>query len=126
MKRNCILLVDDERVIRELGKEMIELLGFNCITAEDGEEGVKLFKKNSDKILIVVLDVEMPGISGEIVSNIISEEFPETKILFISGYDKDYLEKKVFKRKIDNFMPKPLNIKILSSKFDEMMREDVV
>ena len=125
-EKNHILLIDDEKVIREIGQEMIEYLGYKCIIARDGEEGVKLFRKNSGKILIVVLDVEMPGISGEVVSNIISEEAPDTRILFISGYDRDYLEKKVFQKKIQNFMPKPLSVKSLSRKFSEMLRENVV
>jgi len=125
MKKH-ILLIDDEKVIREIGQEMIELLGYKCIIAKDGEEGVELFRKNSGKILIVVLDVEMPGISGEVVSNIIIEEVPDTRILFISGYDRDYLEKKVFGKKIENFMPKPLSVKSLSRKFNEMLRENAV
>ncbi len=124
--KKLILLIDDEKVIREIGQEMIELLGYKCIIAKDGEEGVELFRKNSEKILIVVLDVEMPGISGEIVSNIISEEVPDTRILFISGYDRDYLEKNVFKKEIKNFMPKPLSVKSLSRKFNEMLRENVI
>ena len=125
MKKH-ILLIDDEKVIREIGQEMIELLGYKCIIAKDGEEGVELFRKNLEKILIVVLDVEMPGISGEVVSNIITEEVPDTRILFISGYDRDYLEKKVFGKKIENFMPKPLSVKSLSRKFNEMLRENAV
>ena len=125
MKKH-ILLIDDEKVIREIGQEMIELLGYKCIIAKDGEEGVELFRKNLEKILIVVLDVEMPGISGEVVSNIITEEVPDARILFISGYDIDYLEKKVFGKKIKNFMPKPLSVKSLSRKFNEMLRENAV
>jgi len=123
-KKKHILLIDDEKVIREIGQEMIEILGYDCIIAKDGEEGVDLFRKNLKDILLVVLDVEMPGISGEVVSNIISQEAPGTKILFISGYDRDYLEKKVFGKKINNFMPKPLSVKSLSRKFSEMLRED--
>ena len=125
MKKH-ILLIDDEKVIREIGQEMIELLGYKCIIAKDGEEGVELFRENLEKILIVVLDVEMPGISGEVVSNIITEEVPDTRILFISGYDRDYLEKKVFGKKIENFMPKPLSVKSLSRKFNEMLRKNAV
>lgn len=126
IKKTQILLVDDEKVIREIGQEMIEILGYECITAKDGKEGVELFKKNSKKIVIVVLDVEMPGISGEVVSNIITEEVPNAKILFISGYDREYLEKEVFKRKITNFMAKPLSVKSLSHKFNEMLRGNAV
>jgi len=124
--KNLILLVDDEKVIREIGQEMIEILGYDCIIAKDGEEGVALFRKNAADILMVILDVEMPGISGEVASDIISGESPGTKILFISGYDREYLEKKVFGKKITNFMPKPLSVKSLSRKFSEMLREDGV
>ncbi|MEN8223528.1 MAG: response regulator [Acidobacteriota bacterium] len=124
--KNHILLIDDEKVIREIGQEMIEHLGYKCIIAKDGEEGIKLFRKNSKKILIVVLDVEMPGISGEVVSKTISEEVPDARILFISGYDRDYLEKKVFGKEIENFIPKPLSVKSLSRKFNEMLRENAV
>ncbi len=126
MGKGHILLVDDEKIIRELGQEMIEILGYKCITAKDGEEGIEIFKKNKEKILLVVLDVEMPGISGEIVSKRISEELPTIKILFISGYNREYLEDKVFGRKIKNFMPKPLSVKSLSLKFNEMLRENAV
>ncbi len=126
IKKNYILLVDDEKVIREIGKEMIEILGFKCLTAENGEKGVELFRKNSGAILIVILDVEMPGISGEVVSNIISEEFPDARILFISGYDREYLEQKIFSKKIENFIPKPLSVKSLSRKFNEMLSGNVI
>ena len=126
MERDHILLVDDEKVIRELGQEMIESLGYKCITAQNGEEGIEIFRQNSGKILLVMLDVEMPGISGDAVSTAILKQSPGTRILFISGYDKDYLENRVFKREIENFMPKPLSVKALSRKFNEMVRGNVL
>ncbi len=126
MKKNYVLLVDDEKVIREIGREMIEILGFKCITAKDGKEGLKLFRKHSNDILLVVLDIEMPDISGDKISDILSEEFPGVKILFVSGYGKEYLEKKVFKRKLNNFISKPLSVKQLSLKFNQMLGENIV
>jgi len=125
-KKDHILLIDDEKVIREIGQEMIELLGYQCLIAGDGEEGLELFRQNSEKILIVVLDVEMPGISGMTVAEIISREVSDARILFISGYDREYLERKVFSKKIDYFMPKPLSVKSLSLKFNEILGNHVI
>ncbi|MEN8152950.1 MAG: response regulator [Acidobacteriota bacterium] len=126
MKKKSVLLVDDEKIIREIGREMIEALGFNCITAKNGNEGLKIYRENADEIILVVLDVEMPDISGEKVSRILSEEYPGIKIVFVSGYGKEYLEKKIFKKKINNFISKPLNVKQLSSKFEKMLGENSV
>jgi len=90
-----VLLIDDEEVIREIGKDMLNSLKINCITARDGEEGIEIYKKNRDKIDIIILDIELPGISGEKVFDILKQINPDIKILIASGYGKDYLEKKV-------------------------------
>jgi len=118
-----VLLIDDEEVIREIGKDMLNSLKINCITARDGEEGIEVYKKNRDKIDIIILDIELPGISGEKVFDILKQINPDIKILIASGYGKDYLEKKVFQRKIKNFMAKPFQLNQLSEKLNELMKE---
>lgn len=118
-----VLLVDDEEVIREIGKDMLNSIGINCITACNGEEGIEIYKKNRDKINIIILDVELPGISGEKVFDILKQINPDIKILIASGYGKDYLEKKIFQRKIKNFMAKPFQLKQLSNKLNELINE---
>ncbi|UCH93785.1 MAG: response regulator, partial [Candidatus Aminicenantes bacterium] len=107
-KPKGVLLIDDEAVVREIGCEMLETLGFLCIPAENGEEGIQLFKENKDKIVLVILDIEMPGISGDKVYDVLKEMNSGLKILLISGYAKNYLELKYFKRKLNHsiFMPK--------------------
>jgi CheY-like chemotaxis protein len=118
-----VLLIDDEAVVREIGCEMLESLGFLCIPAESGEEGIQLFKENIDKIVLVVLDIEMPGISGDKVYSTLIELKPDLKILLISGYAKNYLEVKYFKRKLNPsiFMPKPFQLDQLSKKLETIM-----
>ena len=118
-----VLLVDDEEVIREIGKDMLNSLGINCITACNGEEGIEIYKKNRDKIDIIILDIELPGISGEKVFDILKQINPDIKILIASGYGKDYLEKKIFQRKIKNFMAKPFQLNQLSNKLNELIKE---
>ncbi len=118
-----ILLIDDEDVVREIGCEMLENLGFQCIPAESGEEGIQLFKENKEKIALVILDIEMPGISGDKVYGTLKELTPELKVLLISGYSKHYLEAKYFKRKLNPsiFMSKPFQLDQLSQKLETIM-----
>jgi two-component system, cell cycle sensor histidine kinase and response regulator CckA len=118
-----VLLIDDEAVVREIGCEMLENLGFQCIPAESGEEGIKLYKENIDKIVLVILDIEMPGISGDKVYGILKELKPDLHILLISGYAKNYLEIKYFKQKLNPsiFMSKPFQLHQLSQKLETIM-----
>jgi PAS domain S-box-containing protein len=109
-----VLLVDDEEVVREIGSDMLKALGLRCLTAANGNEGIEIFKKNIAEIKLVLLDIEMPGLSGEKVFRILKELRPEIKILIASGYGKDYLETEIFKGKISHFIPKPFKIEQLS------------
>ncbi len=116
-----VLLIDDEEVVREIGADMLKTLGLKCLTAVNGNEGIEAFKKNPD-IALVILDVEMPGISGEKVFHILRELRPDIKILIASGYGRDYLESEVFKSKIAYFMPKPFKTEQLSYQVTRLLR----
>ena len=116
-----VLLIDDEEVVREIGHDMIKTLGLKCLTAANGTEGIELFKKNNNEIKLVILDIEMPGISGEKVFHILKELQPEVKILIASGYGREYLETEVFKSKISHFIPKPFKIEQLSYQVNKLI-----
>jgi two-component system, cell cycle sensor histidine kinase and response regulator CckA len=116
-----VLLIDDEIVIREIGYEMLESLGIPCIMAEDGETGIKKFKESQKDIAIVILDVEMPGLSGDKVYHILRGIDPDLKILITSGYAQNYLESKYFKSKLEHFIPKPFQLNQLSNKLGTMI-----
>lgn len=119
--RGGVLLIDDEAVVREIGAEMLEFMGLPCITAENGEEGIRLYRESKDKIGLVILDVEMPGISGDKVYEALKEINPGLKILLTSGYARSYLEAKYFKKRLEHFMPKPFQLDQLSNKLQAIM-----
>jgi PAS domain S-box-containing protein len=121
-----VLLVDDEEVVREIGSDMLKNMGLKCLTASGGSEGIDLFRQNSAAIKLVILDVEMPGISGEKVFDALKEIAPALKILIASGYGKEYLEATIFKSKIDNFLPKPFSIEQLSYQVGRLLGGDNV
>jgi len=117
-----VLLIDDEEVVREIGADMLKTMGLQCLTAVDGSEGIELFRKHAGEIALGILDVEMPGISGEKVYQQLREESPGVKILIASGYGRDYLESEVFKAKIPHFMPKPFKTEQLSYQVTKLLR----
>jgi CheY-like chemotaxis protein len=113
-----VLLIDDEAVVREIGGEMLDALGIGCIKAENGEEGIRLYQKNRSAVGLVILDIEMPGISGDKVYETLKEINPNLKILLTSGYARNYLEAKYFKQKLDEtyFLPKPFQMEQFTRK----------
>ena len=116
-----ILLIDDEEVVREIGSEMLESLGLNCITAENGEQGIRKYRELQEEIAAIILDIEMPGITGDKVFDQLKEINPDLKILVTSGYAKSFLETKYFQRKLDHFMPKPFQLKQLCTKLKTLI-----
>jgi PAS domain S-box-containing protein len=116
-----VLLVDDEDVVREIGSDMLKSIGMKCLVAANGSEGIDLYKQNSAMIRLVILDVEMPGISGDKVFHALREINPGVKVLIASGYGKEYLETTIFKNKIENFLPKPFNIEQLSHQVGKLL-----
>lgn len=121
-----VLLIDDESVIRRIVSEMLDVMGYNCITAKNGEEGIQLFNENKNEIILVILDIEMPGLSGDKVFDLIKKTNPHLKILLISGYSKVYLEAKYFKRKIESsiFLSKPFQLKQLTNKIESILSDN--
>jgi CheY-like chemotaxis protein len=119
-----VLLIDDEAVVREVGSEMLESMGISCIVADDGEKGIQIYKEKKDEVALVILDIEMPGISGDKVYDMLKEINPELKILLTSGYARSYLEAKYFKRKLGGmvFMPKPFQLDQLTHKLKAVMK----
>ncbi len=83
-----VLVVDDERIVRQVAEWMLKRLGFTVITAEDGEEGVEKFREQAREIVCVVLDLSMPRMSGEEAFACIRAVRVDVPVLLSSGYDE--------------------------------------
>lgn len=81
-----ILIIDDEPNIRDLCKDMLEPLGYNVISAEDGNHGIRVFKEMNDQIALVILDMIMPKMAGNEVFQILRTIKPDVKVILCSGY----------------------------------------
>jgi len=84
-----ILIADDEEIVREMTHDTLEVLGYNVITANDGQQALEIFSQRKDEIKLVILDVIMPKRSGIDTASAIRTIQPDTAIVFITGYTED-------------------------------------
>lgn len=116
-----ILVVDDELVMRKTAKGILEKLGYTVMLAENGEEAVKIFKDNYKKIKAVILDMSMPGISGEETYVEMEKIYPELKVLLASGFKKDQHIQKALDIGFDGFIKKPYTLAELAQEIKEVI-----
>ncbi|MDQ6996680.1 MAG: response regulator, partial [Mariprofundus sp.] len=84
----CILLADDNQGILNSTGAVLESLGYQVLTAEDGVEAVDIYRARSGAVDLAVLDVVMPRMGGVEVAEVIRALNPEAKIIFSTGYDR--------------------------------------
>ena len=81
-----ILWADDESVILELAREVLDELGYRVLLAEDGQHAVEVFEQRRDEIDLIILDLTMPRLSGPEAAVRILAQSPEAKIIISSGH----------------------------------------
>ncbi len=81
-----ILLVDDDRNIRELGLEILVKFGYEVLVAEDGEQALDLYERACSRVDLIILDLIMPGMGGMKCMKKIMEKNQKAKVLVASGY----------------------------------------
>ncbi|MBU4258061.1 MAG: response regulator [Proteobacteria bacterium] len=115
------LLVDDETIILEVGKDLLEAMGYRVLTARNGKEAIELYRKNQDEIDIVLLDMVMPNMSGGEAYDRLKKIAPDIKVLLSSGYSLDGQATEILKRGCDGFIQKPFTLNELSAKIIEVL-----
>jgi len=105
--RETILLADDEEMIRDLGRQILELQGYKVITAENGQEAVDLYLRDRSRIDLVILDLTMPLLSGVEAMERIRKLDPGARVLLSSGYRSDVLDAEGRISNASAFLPKP-------------------
>jgi len=86
-----ILLVDDDQGIIDIGKDVLESLGYRVLTASNGREAIEVFEQHTGQIDLCIFDVIMPIMSGDKAARQIRQIKPDIKIIFSTGYDKQLL-----------------------------------
>jgi polar amino acid transport system substrate-binding protein len=116
-----ILLAEDDAAVRDLEERILTGFGHKVIVATDGEEAVELFRRHAEEIALIVMDLIMPGKSGAEAYEEIRKIKEGVKVLYTSGYPRDFIEgREEIARKIELLM-KPVQPMALLKKVREML-----
>ncbi len=106
----AILVVDDEDMVREVARKILEREGFNAVTARDGKEAVALFRERPDAFDLVVLDMAMPHMNGEETLIELQRIRPDVRVLLSSGYDESRVAGRLSQNGVMGFLQKPYKV----------------
>ncbi len=119
--RGTVLLVDDEEMILEVGRMMLEKLGYRVLTAGSGEEAVDLCGEGPAEIDLVILDMIMPGMGGGDTFDRLKAIRRDINVLLSSGYSIDGQASEIMERGCRGFIQKPFALEELSRKVKEVL-----
>ncbi|MCX7983214.1 MAG: PAS domain S-box protein [Syntrophales bacterium] len=119
-----ILIVDDEQIIRDVSRALLEGLGYQVIVAKNGEEAVSIYKEKAGEIDLVILDMIMPGMGGSAVFELLKQINPEVKVILSSGYSLNGMAKDIMDQGAKGFLQKPFRLDDLSQKIKEVLHQN--
>lgn len=106
-----ILIVDDEREVRDVLTRFFEGKNYTVLTADSGEAALDLMKEH--KIDAVLLDIRMPGMGGAETLRHLRSKWPQVPVLMVSGEDDENKAKETIALGAFDYVLKPINLSYL-------------
>ena len=119
MKKNPVLIVDDEKDLRKIIRYNLEQEGIASIEASDGNQAIDLLSKNPS---LIILDIMMPGKDGYEVCKIIRDNGNTVPIVFLTAMDREFDELKGLEVGGDDYIRKPFSPRILVARINSIFR----
>jgi len=116
-----ILLTEDEPMVRDLVRTVLEDYGYLVLDAPDCQAALSLAQHYSGAIDLLVTDLVMPGMSGHRLAERLAEVRPGTKVLYMSGYSEVMIENQAARGDEDNFIRKPFTPDFLARKVRQVL-----
>ncbi len=119
-----ILFVDDEIIIRELGKRILEHLGYNVIVADNGFIAIDLYEKYWNNIKLVILDLIMPELGGKEVFERLKEINPEVKVIVSTGHANEEILRPLLdgNKNMRGFLEKPYKVQEMAERIKDVLK----
>ena len=117
----CVLVVDDESRMRKLVKDFLMQKQYKVLEASDGEEALKVFEENKNKINIILLDVMMPKLDGWSVLRQIRQT-SKVPIIMLTARGEEQDELFGFELGVDEYISKPFSPKILVARVEAILK----
>ncbi|MFO7784769.1 MAG: PAS domain S-box protein [Thermodesulfobacteriota bacterium] len=119
-----VLLVDDEEMVLEVGQQLLRHLGYRVLVAGGGREAVEIYRRQGEGIDLVVLDMIMPDMGGDMVFDALKEIDPHVRVLLSSGYSGEGKAQDIIDRGCRGFIQKPFDVSTLSQILREILGQD--
>ena len=103
-----IVVIDDEKVLVDLGQEFLKRAGFRTFGFTDAEAALEWYKIHHQEVDLLVLDMKMPGMDGQVCFEELLKVNPRAQIAILSGYSQDAAAQDLLKRGALKFFQKPL------------------
>lgn len=116
-----ILVADDQDDVRAMVRAMLESFGYRVLEARDGKEAVAVFRENEGGIDLVLLDMMMPGLTGEEAFSEIRRTSPSARGLLVSGYDEKGMIDEAVAAGFFGFLQKPFRRRELGRMVSDAM-----
>jgi len=105
-----ILFIDDEETLIDLGKSMLVKLGYQVISRTSSLEALEAFKANPDKFDLIISDMTMPNLTGDMLAEEIMKVRPDISIIICTGFSEQLSDEKINALGIKGLLMKPLTI----------------
>jgi len=115
MGQERILLVDDEQPLVEIGKQMLQRLGYTVAARTSSIEALELFKTHPDRFDLVITDIVMPNMTGEKLAEKLMGIRADIPIILCTGYSEKFTRRQASDMGIQSFLMKPLVMQDLAS-----------
>ncbi|NJD56253.1 MAG: PAS domain S-box protein [Nitrospirae bacterium] len=119
-----VLVVDDEDIVRNICKEMIESFGMQALTASDGRHALEVFRQNAERISLVILDITMPVMDGITAFRELVRIRSDVKVILSSGYDEQDSLRQLSGEGLAGFIKKPYTLKDLRDAIQKVKDTD--
>lgn len=111
--RKLVLVIDDEGPVREAVSDILDMEGIDVLQAADGLEGIDIYRSHIAEIDLVLLDLSMPGLSGEETLKELHQIDPQVRILLSSGYSESEVTHGLNQAGLVGFLQKPYRMNTL-------------
>jgi PAS domain S-box-containing protein len=121
--KGSVLLVEDERSVRELTRQMLKNLGYTVHAAANPDEAFSIAEEHGDRIHLLLTDIIMPGKNGKIVAQQITRRHTHVRVLYMSGYAAEvFSEHNIGGEDCIHFLQKPFTLHELADQVEKALQ----
>ena len=122
-KNATVLVVDDDEIIRKTSIVLLKELGHRVITANNGREGLAVYREHQDQIDVVLLDIVMPEMNGLECFRAIRAVNPQARVILSSGFSRSSYKEGIMNEKYCLFLKKPYSLQKMAETINNILSE---